>query len=126
MYSYDLGTPVGLIRLNTFQQLDKPDPLFQDEELTALYLQEQSTIKLAAARVLEIVATREAWIQKVIKLLSLTTDGTKLAAEFRAQAAALRAQAASEVSTGDDGATFDIAEQIFDNFTLREYVGKRY
>lgn len=122
MYTYELTTNVGLIRLNTFQQIDRADPLFQDEEIAALYLQEGSNIKKASARVLEITAQREAFIQKVIKLLSLSTDGAKLAAEFRAQAALLRSQADNEGATAEDTQLFDIAEQVYEPFGYSTHI----
>lgn len=120
-YTYDLVTSVGLIRLNTFQQTDAADPIFQDEELTALYTQEGSSVKRASARVLEIVASRENYIQKAIKLLSLSTNGPAVAAEFRAQAALLRAQADNEVPA-DGTATFDVAEWAVTPFAEREII----
>lgn len=118
MYSYDLTTNEGLIRLNTFQQLDAADPLFQDEELAALYTQE-GHVKLAAARVLEIVAQREVWVQKVIKLLSLSTNGAAVAAELRAQAQTLRDQV---VTAADATGNFDIAEWVVNDFGARERI----
>lgn len=121
--TYDLTQAAGLIRLNTFGN-DTTDPIFQDEELSALYAQEGSNVKRASARVLEIVAQQELFIQKVIKNLSLQTDGAKLAAEFRQLAANLRTQADNDEANALDGA-FDVAEQVLDDFSYRERIWKQ-
>lgn len=121
-YTYVLTTPAGMIRLNTFQETDIEDPLFQDEEINALYIQERSSVKRASARLLEIVAAREVFIQKVIKLLALSTNGAAVAAELRAQAQQLREQADTEDAIGTG--LFDTAEQVLNDFSLREYLEK--
>lgn len=122
--TYDLTTVVGKIRLNTFGD-DTDNPIFADEELTAFYTQEQSNVKLACARVLNVVAARQAYILKVISNMGLTTNGAVLAAEFRAQATQLRREAAEEISAGvadSDPTGFDIAEWVVDDNTLRDVV----
>jgi len=123
--TYDLTTNIGKIRLNTFLD-DTDNPIFQDEELQALYDQE-GHIKLAAARVYSIVAGREALIQKVITNMGLTTDGAKLGTEFRAQAKALRDEVKQEQADQDsasDATGWDIGEMVVDeNYT--EYLWKQ-
>lgn len=120
--TYDLTTDTGKIRLNTFGD-DTDNPIFQDEELQAFFDQEQSNVKLACARVLNVVASRQAYILKVITNMGLTTNGAALAAEFRAQAKQLREEAAAEqnVSTDDDTG-FAIAEMVVDDNTYADVV----
>lgn len=69
-------------------------------------------VKRAAADALSAIATSEALIGKVIRTQDLTTDGSKVAAELRAQAATLRAQADTEeeAAAEDDGGVFTVAE----------------
>src|ERR1051325_11051243 len=108
--TYILTTNEGKIRLNTFGD-DTDNPIFQDEELLAFYAQE-GHIKLAAARVLMVVAARQAYLLKVITNMGLSTNGAALAAEFRAQAKALRdevKQEQSDIDAANDETGFDIA-----------------
>lgn len=120
--TYDLTTPIGQIRLNTFGD-DTDNPIFQDEELTAFYTQEQSRVKLACARVLNVVASRQAYILKVITNMGLTTNGAALAAEFRAQAAQLRKEDAEDQMTAtDDDTGFAIAEWAVDDNAFSDIV----
>lgn len=63
-------------------------------------------IRYAAADALDAIATSEALVGKVIRSQDLTTDGTKVAAELRAQAANHRARGdeareAAADATGD-------------------------
>lgn len=121
--TYDLTTNPGKIRLNTFGD-DTDNPIFQDEELQAFFDQELH-VKLACARVLEVVAVRQAYILKVITNLGLTTNGAALAAEFRAQAKQLRDQVKDEQTAQDaasDETGFDWAEMVVDGNTLQDVV----
>ena len=120
--TYDLTTIPGQIRLNTFGD-DSDNPIFQDEELQAFYDQEQNRIKLACARVLNVVAARQAYILKVQTNMGLTTNGAQLAAEFRAQAKQLRDEDAYDQATlTDDDTGFDIAQWAVDDPSYREIV----
>lgn len=58
-------------------------------------------IRAAAADVLDAIATSEALVGKVIRSQDVTTDGAKLAAELRAQAANHRALAAAEQAAAE-------------------------
>lgn len=119
---YDVTTTIGKIRLNTFGD-DTDTPIFTDEELQAFYEQEHSNVKLAAARVLNVVASRQAYILKVITNLGLSTNGAALAAEFRAQAKQLREEAASDANVAtDDDTGFEIAEMVVDDNTYADVV----
>lgn len=122
-YSYDLSTTAGLIRLNTLQETDSADPILSDEALLALYTQESSSIKRASARVLEIIAANQLFILKVQQTLGFSTDGAAVARELRMQAASLREQAVAEEAV-DEEDTFDIAEQVVNDFALRELLYK--
>lgn len=121
--TYDLTTDTGKMRLNTFGD-DSENPIFQDEELQA-FLDQEVHLKLACARVLEVVASRQAYILKVITNMGLSTNGAALAAEFRAQAKALRDQVKEEQAAQDaasDATGFDIAEMVVDQNTLEDVI----
>ena len=118
-YTTDISTYIGLVRLRIFDR-DVSNPIFQDEDITAVYTTlERLSVKRTAAFFLETIATQEALIQKVMKNLQLSTDGAKLGAELRLQAAELRGQADIEDAFSGDG-SFDWAEQVFDVFSDRE------
>ena len=67
---------------------------------------------------LETIGSNEVLVQKVIKLLDLQTDGASVSRELRMRAGVLRDQAATM------GETFDIAEQVFNQFGFREFITK--
>lgn len=113
-YTYDLTTDIGIVRLNTLQDADIDDPILSDEAISALLLQEGSSIKRTSARALEIIAGNQLYIQKVIRVLALSTQGNAVSAEFRALAATLREQAEYDDLASSSG--FDIAEQAFNSF----------
>lgn len=68
---------------------DAGDPIFTDEEVTALLLRVDN-VTLAAADALDIIASNEAYVQKAIKLLDLTTNGPAVAVALREHATRLR------------------------------------
>ena len=101
----DYATTVGQVRLlipDTEQLADPQNPandpqyLFSDAQIQAFVNIERDNIKRAAAQAKLVLATSEALINKVIKTDDLMTDGAKLGAELRAQAAALREEAAQD------------------------------
>lgn len=99
----DYTSPVGQVRL-LIADLDEASFLVSDEQLQG-YLSLNRGIHRAAAAVLDAMATSEVMISKVIKTQDVSTDGAKVAAELRAQAASLRAHADAEdaaVATEDD------------------------
>lgn len=114
-FTYDIDTQIGEVRLLTNDKY-VDEPLFYDEEIRTFLRLEGNNSYKAAAKCLETIAADEVLVQKVIKLLSLSTDGAKVAAELRANASALRAQANSD-PTGEG--EIDIAEWIVDDFTGR-------
>lgn len=115
-----LATPVGIIRTR-ITDVDPTNSIFSDEQLTSYYLVEGSDWRKGAALALETIATYESLVQKVIKILQLSVDGAKLAAELRAQAKSLRDQAAAlvPISTASE---IEIAENVVDEFSLRNWL----
>jgi len=125
MFTYENALQhIRLIRLRINDKY-ADNPIFQDEELEDLYLLEGGDLRCAAALALETIAADQVLVQKVIKLGNLSTDGAKVAAELRANAALLRSQSAD---AGGDSADpgFEIAEQVYDVFSEREYIEKWY
>lgn len=90
----DYSTPIGQVRLMT-ADLNEDSFLVSDEAIQG-YLNLSRGPYRAAAAVLDAMATSEVLLAKVIKSQDLSTDGAKVAAELRAQAAALRARADEE------------------------------
>ncbi len=98
-FTYDISTTSGLVR-RRINDVDETSPIFNDAEISAFLAVEGDDWRKGAALCLETIASSEALIQKVIRTLDLQTDGAKLGAELRAQAAGLRAQAAAGITTG--------------------------
>lgn len=111
-FTYDVSTDRGQVRL-LITDVQEANPLFQDAEIDA-FLSMNTGVRLAAAAALEVIAASEVLVLKKIVNLDLETDGPAVARELRELAKQLRAQ---DSSIG----AFDIAEQIHDDFTLREY-----
>lgn len=113
----DPSTDVGMIRL-LIPDTDLDNLLFTDAEVTALLTLEASVIKRAVAAALDVVASNEAMVGKVIRSQDLSTDGAKVSAELRARATELRRQV-----NEDDVATaggLDIVDFV-DPFTRRQH-----
>lgn len=115
--TYDVTTDAGKVRL-LITDTDINNAIFSDDEIAAFLGMFDSSVNRAAAMALETIATSQALTLKVIKLLDLQTNGDLLSAELRARAAALREIA----NTYDDGAAFDWAEMIPNQFAWRERV----
>jgi hypothetical protein len=90
--------------------------LFEDAEIDAFLTMESAVVKRAAAAALETIASDNAMVLKVIRLLDLTTDGAKTSDALLARAKLLRAQVADEDYTGG----VDWAEMVVDDFSLRQ------
>ncbi len=112
----DYTTAIGQVRLLVpdVEQLPSsvdpsadPSYLFNDSQIQALLSLYSNNIKRSAAQAKLILATSEALINKVIKTDDLSTDGAKLAAELRAQAAFLMSEADK-----------DDTEDSYDSFTI--------
>ena len=89
--------------------------LLSDADITAFLAAEGSIDKRAAALALETIASDNAMVLKVIKLLDLQTDGAKTSDALLKRAGLLREQAADENYTGG----IDWAEMVVDDFSLR-------
>jgi len=98
----DYTTTTGQVRLliPDTEQLDNladasatVEYVFSDPQITAFLTLYANNVKKAAAQAKLVLATSEALINKVIKTGDYATDGAKLGAELRAQAAELRIEA---------------------------------
>jgi len=70
--------------------------IFTNVEIDNFLIMEDNNIKLASATALDTIATNEALVLKVIKLLDLQTDGAKLAETLMKRAEKLREQGNEE------------------------------
>lgn len=122
-YTYDLGTYSGQVRLLIPDRVEA-DAFFTDEEIDAFLSMEGDNVKRATALALETMASNEAYVQKVIRLMELQTNGAQTAKALMDRAAALRKQADDE-EPYDDGEAFDIAEWVNDDFSGRERLLKQ-
>ena len=75
---------------------------------------------LGAALAAEAIASSELYIQKVIQIMDLKTDGAKVAAEWRQKAKQWRELYESALGEADE--EFDWAEIAYDPFSSRERV----
>ncbi|MTI82588.1 MAG: hypothetical protein FH756_01555 [Firmicutes bacterium] len=116
IFTTDPTTDVGKIRVITGDKYE--EAAFHDDEEIQVFLDlYDDDLKLAAAAVLDSMASNEAVIQKQIKLLDLSTNGPAVAKALREHAAELRRQV-------DEEPAFDVAEQVFDMFGAREKILK--
>jgi hypothetical protein len=109
----DYSTAIGQVRLlipDTEQLGDTPSYLFSDPQIQAFLTLYSNNVKRAAAQAKLVLATSEALINKVIKTYDFQTDGAKLGAELRAQAAELRAEAEKD-ELDDSSDTFLVVGQ---------------
>lgn len=97
------ATPVGVVRL-LIPDKDTAAPVFTDAEIAA-FLTLDGSVRLAAALALDVIASDEAMISKVIKTQDLGTNGPAVAAELRARAEMLRAQEDAAIERASGGIT---------------------
>lgn len=103
--------------------VDEDNVIFVDEELQAFLDIEDSNIRRSTALAIETLATNEAYVQKVIKLWNLTTDGAKTADFLLKRATKLREQALEDEARSDT--LFDYAELGYVPFgDLRRWVNE--
>lgn len=119
MFTYDLATGIGRVRL-LVGATDETDPLLQDEEI-AVFLAggglAQGSERLSAAAVAEAIATKYVTRAQSISEGGATVNWGDQAKRYRDLADALRASAAA----ADDAAgLFDWAEMAIDPFGARE------
>jgi len=117
--TYDLATNVGIIR-NIIRDADITAAFFTDEEIESFLTLNSDNVRLAAAEALDSWASDEAMVQKVLKLLDLSTNGPAVAATLRAHADRQRMLAEQEDEASDAG--FDIAEMALGPFSWREQI----
>jgi hypothetical protein len=120
-FTYDPTTDVGKIRL-IIQDKDENNAFFSDEDLAA-FLAISDGVRRAAADALDALASNEAYVQKRIRLLELSTDGPAVATALREHANKLRELA--ELADAGDGDMFDVAEMPVNEFQRRERVIKQ-
>lgn len=118
VFTTSASTDVGKVRL-LISDRDSEYPIFSDEDIEAFLDMNSDSVRRAAAEALDAMASNEAFVQKRITLLDLTTDGPATAAALRAGANKLRELADLEDESDDDGA-FDYAEMTVNDFTTRE------
>lgn len=106
LVTVDPTTDLGVVRL-LISDTDVTGPVFTDAEITAFLTLEGGNTRLAAAQALDTIASNEVMISKVIRTADLQTDGSKVAAELRARASGLRAQAAASTDFAMDIVDFD-------------------
>lgn len=118
--AYDVTTDIGTVRFYIPDTHPIPQPqlpagttafMFSDDELQMLLDRNAGSVLLAAADACMVFGTNEMMIGKVITTQDQVTDTSKLMAQYRANAEALRAQATAmgQGPTGDlVGAGIDV------------------
>lgn len=99
--------------------------LLSDESIQVLITlntgDEEDYVRLAAADVLDSIASSQSLLLKKMKVLDVQTDGPAVAADLRKHAAMLREEVFRQEYSGDH---FDITEQVNDVWSWWEKVGK--
>ena len=120
-WTYDLSTENGQVRL-LIQDTNETYEFYSDEEIAAFLTlagnMEGDSVFNASAIALESWASNQVLILKVVTLLDVEVDNTKVAAEMRARAAVLRTDAISNSSD----AGFEIAEMTLGHFSYVEQI----
>ena len=122
--TYDVSTDAGRVRLLCGDTVTS-DALFQDDEIAAFLSLGAGDVRLAAAQALDVMAANQAMVLKVLTQNGVSTNGAAVAGALRAQAAALREQAAAGASGEDaEDALWDWAETVgvADPFAYRERI----
>jgi hypothetical protein len=118
--SFDPSTPIGQVRLLAADFDLVAGCIFSDESYAAFLDLNNQSPRLAAAQALDVVATNEVIVSKVIKILDLRTDGASVQKALLTQANELRRQ--EYEGSGDMVGYFDYAEVVYDSFTARQRV----
>ena len=120
-FTYDLATDRGKVRL-LIQDTNETYEFYNDAEIDAFITiagdLDGKVVQNASAVALESWASNQVLILKVVTLLDVEVDGSKVSAEMRARAAVLRADAIS--SSSDAG--FEIAEMALGVWSVREQI----
>lgn len=93
--------------------------LFTDAEITRFLTLERGNVKRAAAQALDVIASNEVLVAKVITDHQITTNGDRVAKAIRDHANQLRAEA--DRDDAEDG-----VEDFFDIIPNRSYPSRRY
>lgn len=123
-FTYTLSTDAGKIRL-LLPDNNASNYVFEDDEIDAFLSLEYSNVRRAAALALETIASNEAYVLKVIKLLDLQTDGAKTSDALLKRAKLLRDQA-DRADAAEDGGAWDIAEWTVSEFAKRERLNNQW
>jgi hypothetical protein len=119
-FTLDETTDIGAVRM-IIQDKDIEQALFSDAAITRLLDLNAKDVRLASAAALDIMASNQAMILKVIRLLDISTDGAAVARALREHANQLR-EDAQLADAGEEGGLFDYAEMVTNAFTMRERV----
>lgn len=99
---------------------DVSNEIFDDASIDAFLDLGASEVLLGAALGAEGIASSELYIQKVIRIMDLETDGAATAREWRLKAKQWRDL--YEDGLGDPDGAFDFAELVYDQFSFRERI----
>lgn len=119
-FTLDETTDIGAVRM-IIQDVDVEQAMFSDAGIRKLLGMNDDDVRLAAAAALDIMASSQAMILKVIRTLDLSTDGASVARALREHAAQLRRDA-EMADGGEEGGLFDYAEMVTNAFTARERI----
>ena len=119
-WSYDPTTDTGKVRLLISDTSAPPRAIFEDEELQTFLSLEAADDgtqypRYAAAMALVTIAVSEVRLLKIIDVLDLKLDGTKVAASLQSLAKEYR-------DAENNRASFDWAETVVDDFAFRERI----
>lgn len=116
MFTYDLNTDIGKVRL-LCTDTDQINNIFEDDEISGFLnmtaYDGDKDVRLAAALALETIATSEALVQKKMSVLDVSTDGPAVAASLMQRAQKLRDDFNNEVS-------IETIEANLNTFTARD------
>jgi len=124
--TYDPTNNIGKVRLLT-TDTDIENNIFSDEEieqfLSLTSVDGETDVRLAASLGLETMAASEAYVQKKISMLDLSTDGPSVAKSLREAAKRLRDQVENEPAFGwaEMSLNPEVTYEIIRNNALREY-----
>jgi hypothetical protein len=118
-FTYDPTTERGQVRL-LIPDRSEASFFFSDEEVDT-FLAMEAGVRRATAMALETMASDQAMVLKVMRVLDLSTDGRAVSQALLERAGKLRSQAA-EAEAAEDGGAFDIAEWGVTPFAEREIV----
>ncbi len=119
-FTTDMTTDIGLVRVK-ISDTNSAKPIFLDDVIDA-FLSFEGDVLRASAGLLEAIAASQALKLKVIQVLTLRTDGAKLADSLLKLASAYREQA--DFRDAASGGNFDWAEFVDDQFSARERLMK--